>query len=189
MRWIDIILPEPETHQELDSLLAEAVVQLEDLEASSAATAWTTSPWSARWPWWADCSFRAVIAVDPQAFDPEDDRTGSQVPLLDDPAARQSRGLSPGHRPGLALPALDLAAQRRGIPAGKAPHRHLRHCSSRLPRAAPAPWMQRFQRAEFLVDDDGSDTLTGTLNQLLPPDQASPSSSSFPATPTTRSSA
>lgn len=174
MRWIDINLPEPETHQKLDSLVADAMSHLEELEHIQQRDGLDSITVVQQMSLVGGLLFQGVTAVDPQAFDPSDKQIGALVPGLDDPEHDGLVGYHLVIDP--AWPSLPWTWLHNGVGFLLEKNPIVTSCnSSRLPSGNTSrPWMQRCRRAEFLMDDEGSSSLSGTLNQLLPPGQASP---------------
>ncbi len=174
MRWIDIILPEPETNQKLDTMLAEAARGLEELELIQQRDGLDNVSVVRQMAEVGQLLFQGIIAVDPLAFDPAEDRKGSRVPLLEDKEHDTLVGyhvVADSTWPSLPWNwlhnGLEFLLEKHPIVASSQ--------GSDIPVGNTGrPWMERCRRAEFLVGDDGSSALVETLDQLRPEDQTSP---------------
>lgn len=174
MRWIDIILPEPNNHQKLDTLLAEAVEKLALLQEIQKRDGLDNVSVVQHMALVGGALFQAVTEVEPQAFHASEDKPCFQLPDLGD---AQHDDLVGYH--------LVLDAQWTKLPWNWL-HNGIEFLLAKHPivtsdRTAHIPqdqqlrpWMQRCQRAAFLVADDGESTLAGTLDQLRPDELASP---------------
>jgi hypothetical protein len=174
MRWIDIILPAPGMHQELDTLLDKARTAWQGLAEFQARDGLDNVSVVRHLGLVGETLFKAVTAWNEQAFSPGIDRFGSLVPDLADSEHDQLVGFH-----------LVVSPEREYLP-WNCLHNGLEFLlvqhpivTSALPSAIPTgsetrPWMQRFLRAGFLVDDLGETTLRGTLDQLRPAGLASP---------------
>lgn len=174
MRWIDIILPEPGTNQKMDSLLSEAVAHMaripeiqsrDGLDAISMIEVFANV---------GQNLFKAILAVNPEAFSPKNAAATVESPTLNQPDHDNLRGYhivaDPDH---VDLPwhwlhnGVGFLLEKHPICTGVT--------SAQLPdKSTRRPWMQRAMRAEFLVADDGTNHLQGILSQLRPADAAQP---------------
>lgn len=174
MRWIDIILPEPGTHQKLDTLLSDAQTKWKALTEVQGRDGLDNVSVVRHLGQVGEMLFQAVVACDPEAFHTEVERPGLQMPALDDPNHDDLVGFHLVVAPGWPfLPwhclhnGLDFLLMKHPIETSPFP--------SAIPTGTEKrPWMQRFLRAGFLVDEIGHSALPGTLDQLRPEDLASP---------------
>jgi hypothetical protein len=174
MHWIDIILPEPETHQELDTLLNQAAEKTRALEQIQQRDGLDNVSVVKQMAQVGGLLFQAVQAFDPAAFDPDPAKAAWQVPDLGDPEHDRLVGF---HLVvGGAWPFLPWTWLHNGL--GFLLEKHpivTSESGSSLPSGTDGrPWMQRCRRAEFLVDDQGASSLAGTLDQLRPEDLTAP---------------
>ncbi|PID79102.1 hypothetical protein CSB20_11810 [bacterium DOLZORAL124_64_63] len=167
MRWIDIILPEPETDQEFDAQMAEAIYKVHDVlelqQKEGLDSPTLLRPMAAV----GRILFQAVSRRRPTAFSPD---------------ARLSRGIT--------IPTIGLAEHDDLVgfqvvtegPWANLPWTWLHngieflfrkhpicvadHSAALPPATAQRPWMARCQRAGFLVGDGGQSDLYHTLDQL-----------------------
>ncbi len=174
MRWIDITLPEPGIHQEMDSLLSMAVAEMaripeiqtrDGLDAGSMVEVFAEV---------GQNLFQAVIAVDPEAFSPDRPAAPAKSPSLDDPDYDNLRGYHIVTEPGIVDLPWHWLHNGVGFLLDKHPI-----CTGVTSAGVPAdtagrPWMQRWQRAGFLVAEDGSNHLKGIMSQLRPATAARP---------------
>ncbi len=174
MRWIDIILPEPKTSQEFDTLMEEATYltgTLDDLQQRHGLD----SPKVVEQM--ADVGrrlFRAISGHNAQAFSADDNPQGSETPEIGHKKHDQLFGyhiVTQG--PWAALPwswlhnGLEFLLEKHPICTATT--------TSSLPGTAEQrPWMSRCQRASFLVGEDGLNDLQTTLDQLRPDELAQP---------------
>ena len=174
MRWIDIILPEPETSQEFDVLMEEAsylTLTLDDLQQRHGLD----SPLVV--DQMADVGrrlFRAISDHNNEAFSPDDNPQGSDTPEIGVDQFDQLIGyhiITDGPRASLPWTwlhnGLEFLLEKHPICTATT--------SSSMPGLAQQrPWMSRCQRASFLVSDDGRSDLHNTLDQLRPDELAQP---------------
>lgn len=174
MRWIDITLPEPGIHQEMDALLSDAVaamaripeIQTRDgLDAVSMVEVFAEV---------GRLLFLAATATDPEAFSPSRDGNTASGPPLGDPGHDALRGYHIVAQPDV----LDLPWHWLHNGVGFLLERHP-ICTGTTTASLPAesdqrPWMQRCRRAEFLVAEDGTSHLNGILPQLRPQGSINP---------------
>lgn len=167
MRWIDIILPEPETDQKFDARMAEAIYQVHGVLELQQKEGLDTPALPERMAEVGRLLFKAVSRCQPQAFSP---------------AAGPERSAS--------LPAIGLAEHDDLLgfqivtegPWANLPWSWLHngieflfrkhpicvadHGAALPPADDQRPWMTRCRRAGFLVGDDGQSDLYHTLDQL-----------------------
>ena len=164
MRWIDIILPEPGTHRNLDNAvteartLAAAIALLQDRDGLDGLTVTRQMAEVGR------VLFQALTEVDPGAFVP-DREAACETPVL----AAIEHDEAVGYHLVVPGPWRDLPWTwlHNGLD-----HVFEKHplCWSdggaALPADTPRPWMQRQVRAEYLVGTGGDAGLRHTLSQL-----------------------
>jgi hypothetical protein len=166
MRWIDIILPEPTIHQELDTRLAAAaglageIPALQDqygLDSIRVIEVMTRA---------GQELFKGIIASDPEAFSTTRGSKSSDPPALGQPEHDDLVGyhiVTSAAWVGLPWSWLHNGV---GFLFEKHPICSATH-GSRLPEGSLLrPWMQRMTRARFLVGEEGSNTLKETISQL-----------------------
>jgi len=174
MRWIDIILPEPGIHQEMDDLVSEALAnmaRIPEIQARDGLDAVSMVEVIAEV---GKLLFQAVVFIDPEAFSPDRPAEAGEAPSLGDPDHDSLRGYHIVADPNIVdLPwhwlhnGIGFLLQKHPICTGVT--------SAKLPdESTRRPWMQRWLRAQFLVADDGSNDLKGILPQLRPPTAAPP---------------
>jgi len=163
MRWLDITLPAPGTNQQMDDHLSAAIekmTRIPEIQTRDGLDA------PAMLDVFADVGrhlFLAVQAVNTEAFAPTRGlHTAPTDPLLDDPEHDNLLGYvintSDEH---MALPWHWL---HNGVEFLQSKHPI---CTlSTETETTPRPWMQRRQRAAYLLADDGSHNLRGILPQL-----------------------
>jgi len=170
MHWIDITLPGPGINQPMDDHLSAAVAhmaRIPELQTRDGLDAVGLVDVCAEV---GRLLFKAVQAVDPEAFAPDRAPAAAPVaPSLGDPAHDTLRGYlitaDPEH---VGLPWHWL---HNGVAFlyTKYPE-----CTAIAAEAQQRPWMQRQQRAAFLLADDGSHSMRGVLPQLRPAEAALP---------------
>lgn len=168
MRWIDIILPEPETHHKLDGLLARAARQWALVDRIQERDGLDNVSVVNQMAKVGHLLFQGVQACSPEAFHPGEDQPGYRLAQMSDPEHDDLVGFHLVVDPRWAgLPwtwlhnGLEFLLEKNPIVSSNR--------VSSLPQGqALRPWMQRCRRAEFLVDDSGGSTLAGTLDQLRP---------------------
>ncbi len=174
MRWIDIILPQPETNQEFDTLMAEAAyltTEADDWQDRHGLDSSLIIDLMARV---GQRLFRAISEYDSQAFSPDRQEPGTRTPHIGIPEHDNLMGfhIVTGEK-WAAMPwtwlhnSLDFVLDKHPI------------CTSNMASQIPEPgvqrpWMSRLIRAEFLVNDEGDSDLYSTLDQLRPEDLAAP---------------
>ncbi|MCK9997000.1 MAG: hypothetical protein KAH56_12075 [Candidatus Krumholzibacteria bacterium] len=174
MRWIDIILPEPTIHQELDTRLAAAarlaaeIPPLQDqygLDSVRVIEIMTKA---------GQELFQGIIAADPEAFSSSRGSETRETPALGQPEHDELVGYHIVASP--ARVGLPWSWLHNGV--GFLFEKHPICCAthgSGLPEGSlHRPWMQRLTRARFLVGEEGGDTLTETIAQLRPDDVGRP---------------
>ncbi len=174
MRWIDIILPETETNQEFDTKMEEAVylagelLELQDSHGLDSPLVIEQMAQVGR------RLFLAITTHDQQAFTPDDSANIHQIPQIGVPEHDELVGyhIVTGGK-WAAMPwtwlhnGLEFVLEKHPICSAATP--------SRLPETkAQRPWMSRWIRADFLVDDDGDSDLYQTLDQLRPDNLSQP---------------
>jgi len=174
MHWIDIILPEPGIHQDHDLLVTEAIYLLSDLPGVQEKQGLDSHAVMDVMREVGQKLFQSLLAHDDQIFNPDAASCQSDVPQLGLPEHDELLGYH-----------LVASEQYIGLPW------HWLHngvafllekhpvCTSALPSALPTgkdsrPWMQGQMRAQFMVGDDGDDSLRSILNQLKPRNAAEP---------------
>jgi hypothetical protein len=174
MRWIDIILPEPKTHQMLDSLLAEAAENSSEIPVIQERDGLDSGLVVKQMAKVGHLLFQAITTFDPQAFSPVGEKVSSVVPQLGNPEHDELVGFHLVIHPEWShLPwnwlhnGLDFLLDKNPVVTST-------HGSSLPATEGNRPWMQRCRRAEFLVGPDGSTTLASTLDQLRPDGVSSP---------------
>jgi hypothetical protein len=168
MRWIDIILPEPTIHPELDQHLATAQHLAGQIPALQESFGLDSIRVREVMEEAGREIFQGLVAVDPGAFSPSRGAATGDMPVLGQPGHDDLVGYN-----------IVTNAQWVGLPwawlhsgAGFIFEKHP-ICSStngsRLPEGdLQRPWMQRLTRAQFLVGEEGGDTLAETLSQIRP---------------------
>ena len=146
MRWIDIILPEPENHQKLDTLLSQAAQQMDLLQEIQERDGLDNVSVVQHMALVGGTLFQAVTEIEPLAFHTSEDKPSFCLPDLGDP-----------HHDNLVGFHLVLAAEwaklpwnwlHNGIEFLLAKHPIVTSDkSARIPQDQPLrPWMQRCQR-------------------------------------------
>lgn len=174
MRWIDIILPETETNQEFDTYMAEASYLSSDLLELQEKHG-LDSPKVIEKMAQVGCRlFKAITSHDQQAFIPASNPNTSRTPEIGIPEHDELVGYHiVTDSEWAAMPwtwlhnGLEFVLEKHPICTATAP--------SKLPAAAAQrPWMSRWIRADFLVDDAGDSDLYNTLDQLRPENLSQP---------------
>jgi hypothetical protein len=166
MRWIDIILPEPGIHQELDAGLAAArdmaadILEIQERYGLDEIRVVKTMAEV------GNLMFQALATWDPEAFDPVHTPTGTITPRLGQPEHDTLTGYHV--RTGHQRPAMPWTWLHNGVSFVFEKHPI---CSSTTgsdlpPGRLDRPWMQRQVRSHYLLDETGSNSLRGTLDQL-----------------------
>ncbi len=168
MRWIDISLPEPGIHQDHDLLVTEAIYLLSDLPDVQEKQGLDSRAVMDVMREVGQKLLQSLLAYDDQVFNPETSATHTQLPEL---------GVSEHDK--LLGYHLVTSEQYIGLPwhwlhngVGFLLEKHP-ICTSVLPSGLPKstesrPWMQRMQRAQFMVGDSGEESLRAILSQLRP---------------------
>jgi len=174
MRWIDIILPEPTLHQELDTRLtavASLAAEIPPLQEQFGLDSVRVLEVMARA---GQELFQGIVAVDPEAFSSARVAQSRDVASLGQPEHDDLVGFHVVAVPAwVGLPwtwlhnGVEFLFEKHPICAATRGS-HLPH--SNLQR----PWMQRLTRARFLIGDNGGSSLQDTLTQLHPPDAGRP---------------
>jgi hypothetical protein len=174
MRWIDITLPEPTLHQELDTRLTAAaslaaeIPPLQDQYGLDSIRVLEVMAQAGQE------LFQGIVAVDPGAFSSARVTESREVASLGQPDHDDLVGYHLVTAPawvglpwtwlhngvGFLFEKHPICAATRGS--------HLPH--STLQR----PWMQRLTRARFLVGENGGSSLQETLSQLRPKESGRP---------------
>lgn len=174
MRWIDIILPETETNQEFDTFMAEAVYLTSDMLDLQERHGLDSPKVVDKMAEVGRRLFQAITSQNDQAFIPGEHSKINQTPRIGIPQHDELVGyhiVTSGEW--AAMPwtwlhnGLEFVLEKHPIcTATKA---------STLPEtAAQRPWMSRWLRADFLVDDAGDSDLYNTLDQLRPQNLTQP---------------
>ena len=174
MRWIDIILPEPTIHQELDTHLAAAArlaAQIPPLQEESGLDSLKVIEIMEQA---GQELFQGLVALDPGTFSPSRGASSGDTPVLGQPEHDDLIGYHIVANPQWV--GLPWAWLHNGV--GFLFEKHP-ICSSSHSSTLPAgdlhrPWMQRLTRAQFLVGETGGNTLKETLSQLRPENAGRP---------------
>ena len=175
MRWIDIVLPGQGISQEFDDLLAAAVVAQNGLDQIQAREGLDNVAVTDRMAEVGRSLFQAVMAIDTEAFNPDTEPAAQNgldapdvqdAPLLGIPEHDHLRGYH------LVVPEellnLPWAWLHNGVDFLLARHPlcvGVREAA--VPTTEPLrPWMQRFNRARFILGPEGEPSLTATIDQL-----------------------
>ncbi len=155
MRWIDIELPVAGTSQKLDALLDEATILTSGISELQQHEGLDGVLVTERMAAVGRLLFQALVAGDPQAFRPQDNRAGARVPNLGptdiDPLVGYHIVTVP---PRLMLPWSWL---HNGV-GFLLEHHPLcsSQVSSQIPEAdTPRPWMQRYSEQLFQASNGG----------------------------------
>ena len=174
MRWIDIILPEPTIHQELDKHLATAAglaAQIPGLQEEHGLDSIKVLEIMEQA---GQEIFQGLIALDPGTFSPSRGSSSGDTPVLGQEEHDDLIGfhvVTNGDWVGLPWTWLHNGV---GFLFEKHPICSATR-SSRLPEGdLHRPWMQRLTRAQFLVGEKGGNTLKDTLSQVRPENSGSP---------------
>ena len=92
MRWIDIILPEPGTHQEMDALVSEAVARMARIPEIQTRDGLDAVTMLDVFAGVGQLLFQAIQAVDPEAFSPDNPGGAPTGPTLGEAAHDSLRG-------------------------------------------------------------------------------------------------
>lgn len=174
MRWIDIILPETETNQEFDTLMAEAVYLTSDILDLQDRHGLDSPQVVEQMAQVGLRLFQAITSHDQQAFTPNENVKTHQTPQIGVPAHDVLLGyhiVTDDEWAGMPWTwlhnGLEFVLEKHPICTATT--------TSRLPAAeSQRPWMSRWIRADFLVDDQGDSDLYNTLDQLRPENLAQP---------------
>jgi len=168
MRWIDIILPDPTMHQELDSRMAAAALLAAEIPALQEQYGLDSIRVIELMTRAGQELFQGIIAADPEAFSFTRGSESGDTPTLGRPGHDELMGYHIVTAP--AWVGLPWSWLHNGVgflfekhPICTATH------DSRLPEGnLHRPWMQRLTRARFLVGEEGGNTLKETISQLKP---------------------
>ncbi len=174
MRWIDIILPETETNQEFDTLMAEAVYLTSDLLEMQNKHGLDSPKIIDQMAEVGRRLFKAICSHDEKAFTPGENTDITQTPQIGVPEHDELLGfhiVTDGQWADMPWTwlhnGLEFVMEKHPVCTATA--------TSKLPEtAAQRPWMSRWVRADFLVDDAGDSDLYNTLDQLRPQNLAQP---------------
>jgi hypothetical protein len=168
MRWIDITLPDPTMHQELDSRMAAAAALVAKIPPLQVQFGLDSPRVLAVMAEVGQELFQGIKAVDLGSFDTSRCPESNEIPAL---GQRGHDELVGYHivtaEAWVGLPWIWLH-NGLGFLYEKYPV-----CSSTRSSHLPhgqnqRPWMQRLTRARFLVGDQGGSSVRETLNQLRP---------------------
>lgn len=174
MRWIDIILPQPTLHQELDTRLTRAAAltaKIPPLQEQYGLDSVRVLEVMTRA---GQELFQALVAADPEAFSSARVNPSREAAPLGQPDHDDLVGYHVVAAPvWVSLPwtwlhnGVGFLFEKHPICAATQP--------SRLPEAdLQRPWMQRLDRARYLVGDNGESSLQETLAQLRPASAGQP---------------
>jgi hypothetical protein len=174
MRWIDIILPQPETNQEFDTLMAEAIYLTSDLPDLQNRHGLDSPLVIEQMAKVGQRLFLAITGYDSQAFIPGKSPQVAPTPQIGDQKHDQLVGyhivtdLEWASLPWTWLHnSLEFVLEKHPICTATT--------NSQLPDSvAQRPWMSRLIRAGFLVGDGGDSDLYNTLEQLRPDQLSQP---------------
>ena len=174
MRWIDIILPEPTIHQELDTHLATAAGLAAKIPLMQEESGLDSIRVLEAMEKAGQEIFQGLVALDPGTFSPSRGSSTGDTPVLGQPEHDDLIGYHVVANPNWV--GLPWAWLHNGV--GFLFEKHP-ICSSSSSSRLPAgdlnrPWMQRLTRAQFLVGEEGGDTLKETLSQLRPENSGRP---------------
>ncbi len=174
MRWIDIILPEPAMHQELNSRLTAAsslAAEIPVLQEQYGLDSIRVLEVMARA---GQELFKGVLAAAPEAFSSAQGPEFQEIPTLGLPGHDELVGYHIVTVP--AWVGLPWSWLHNGV--GFLFEKHpicVADRGSSLPGGdLNRPWMQRLIRAGFLVGEAGGDTLKENISQLRPADAGRP---------------
>ncbi len=168
MRWIDIILPEPGIHQDHDLLVTEAIYLLSDLPEIQEKQGLDSLAVLDVMREVGQKLFQSLQVHDEKTFHPDTAHGQTMVPHL---GITEHDNLQGYH--------LMASEQYIGLPwqwlhngVGFLFEKHP-ICTSTTPSQMPSvgetrPWMQRLQRAQFMVGENGDESLRAILDQLRP---------------------
>lgn len=174
MHWIDIKLPEPGIHPQMDNLMSAALNKMARIAEIQARDGLDANTMLGIFAAVGQDLFKAITARDPEAFSPDRSREATLSLNLDDPDHDDLRGYHIVTDPEVVdLPwhwlhnGIGFLMEKHPITTGTT--------TSQMPaESTRRPWMQRFLRAEFLLGDDGSHNLKAILPQLRPDNAALP---------------
>jgi len=156
MRWIDIELPVAGTSQKLDALLDEATILTSGISELQQHEGLDGVLVTERMAAVGRLLFQALVAGDPQAFRPQDNRAGARVPNL----GRTDIDPLVGYHIVTVPPRLMLPWSWLHNGVGFLLERHplcSSQVSSQIPEAdTPRPWMQRYSEQLFQASSGGA---------------------------------
>jgi hypothetical protein len=168
MRWIDIILPDPTIHRELDTHLTAAAAlasEIPEIQEQYGLDSVRVLEIMTRA---GQELFQGIIAFDSEAFSPTRAIPNGRDPVLGDPTYDDLYGyhiVSASAWVGLPWTWLHNGVE---FLFEKHPVCAATHGSQIPPEDKRRPWMQRLQRAGFLVSEDGGTSVRETVAQLRP---------------------
>ncbi len=168
MRWIDIILPEPTIHQELDTRLEAAAGLASEIPAIQDQYGLDSVRIIEVMTKAGQELFQGIIATDPEAFSSSRRSESREIPALGQPEHDELVGYHIVASP--ARVGLPWSWLHNGVAFlfEKHPICTATHGSGLPEGSLHRPWMQRLTRARFLVGEEGGNTLTETIAQLRP---------------------
>ncbi len=174
MRWIDIILPETKTNQEFDKFMAEALYLSSDLLVLQEQHGLDSPKVVDKMAEVGRRLFQALTSHDAQAFTPAENAATIQTPQVGIPEHDELVGYHiVTDSEYAAIPwtwlhnGLEFVMEKHPICTATT--------ASTVPEAtSQRPWMSRWVRADFLVDEAGDSDLYNTLDQLRPENLAAP---------------
>jgi len=166
MRWIDIDLPEPGIHQELDSGLAAARDQAADIPEVQDRYGLDAIRVLEIMAEVGHLMFLALTSWEPEAFSPVQSTESTHTPLLGQPEHDKLVGYH--IKAGSERASLPWTWLHNGVSFLFDQHPI---CASSHGAELPdgrldRPWMQRQVRSGYLLDESGSSSLSGTISQL-----------------------
>jgi len=174
MHWIDIKLPEPGIHPQMDNLMSSALGKMARIAEIQARDGLDANNMLGIFMAVGQDLFQAVTVFDPEAFSPERASELSGDLTLGDETHDNLRGYHIVTDPEVVdLPwhwlhnGVGFLMERHPITTGTS--------TSLMPaKSTRRPWMQRYLRSDFLVGDDGATDLKAILPQLRPDDAELP---------------
>ena len=166
MRWIDIILPDPTMHQELDSRMAAAADLAAEIPALQAKYGLDSLRVIDVMTRAGQELFQGIISADSGAFSFARGSESREIPALGQSGHDELMGyhiVTAGAWVGLPWSWLHNGV---GFLYEKHPIWAATHRSSLPGDNMHRPWMQRLTRAKFLVGEQGGSTLKETISQL-----------------------
>ncbi|MFT5232066.1 MAG: hypothetical protein ACI9UQ_000084 [Candidatus Krumholzibacteriia bacterium] len=174
MHWIDIKLPEPGIHPQMDKLMSAALGKMARIAEIQARDGLDASSMLGVFSAVGQDLFHAVTAFDPEAFSP--DRSSEDGPALHlgDSEHDKLRGYHIVTDPEVVDLPWNWLHNGVGFLLEKHPITTGTSISQMPGKSTQRPWMQRFLRSEYLIGDDGSSDLKAILPQLRPQNTARP---------------